>query len=591
MVLGIGGWQLLEALEINPEICHLNEGHAAFVALARIGSFQKKHSVSFEEALWATRAGNIFTTHTPVSAGFDCFNSKLIHQYLNDFVQALGIPFNQFLTMGQASIDPTDELFNLTYFALRTCATVNGVSRLHSQVSRQLFYQLFPQWPIEEIPVGYVTNGVHVPTWDSNFTDALWTSVCGKGRWAGKVNTLRKKIEAIEDEVIWRFRSESREKLVRYIRQRTIEQLRLRQATEEEQFIVQNIFDPNTLTLGFARRFVEYKRPNLLLQDPDRLIRLLNNSHYPVQLVIAGKAHPADKEGCGLVQIVNEFVRRPEVRKHMVFLADYDMAMAQHFVQGVDVWINTPRRSWEACGTSGMKLLANGGLNLSELDGWWAEAYSPDVGWALGDGQTHSESGWDAVEADELYCLLEQQVIPEFYQRDERGIPLQWVARIRRSMATLAPEFSSNRMLRDYVENYYTSAIKQYRQRIENNVQIAKELVAWQQQIILHWSGIYMQNFQIELSEEGFYVTLHVYLDELPVDFVKVEIFANAEDNDDFFLKPMTRKTSLSGAVNGYIYEAIVPTNRPFDHYTPRIVPTSEYANIPSEENHIKWYH
>jgi starch phosphorylase len=591
MVLGIGGWRLLEALEINPEICHLNEGHAAFVALARIGSFQKKHCVSFEEALWATRVGNLFTTHTPVSAGFDCFNSKLIHQYLNDFVQALGIPFNQFLTMGQASIDPTDELFNLTYFALRTCATVNGVSRLHSQVSRQLFYQLFPQWPIEEIPVGYVTNGVHVPTWDSSFTDALWTSVCGKGRWAGKVNTLRKKIEAIEDEVIWRFRSESREKLVRYIRQRTIEQLRLRQAPEEEQLIVQNIFDPNTLTLGFARRFVEYKRPNLLLQDPDRLIHLLNNSHYPVQLVIAGKAHPADKEGCGLVQIVNEFVRRPEVRKHMVFLADYDMAMAQHFVQGVDVWINTPRRSWEACGTSGMKLLANGGLNLSELDGWWAEAYSPDVGWALGDGQTHSESGWDAVEADELYCLLEQQVIPEFYQRDERGIPLQWVARIRRSMATLAPEFSSNRMLRDYVENYYTSAIKQYRQRIKNNVQIAKELVAWQQQITLHWSGIYMQNFKIELSEEGFYATVHVYLDELPVDFVKVEIFANAEDNDDFFLKPMTRKTSLSGAVNGYIYEAIVPTNRPFDHYTPRIVPTSEYANIPSEENHIKWYH
>ena len=423
MVLGIGGWQLLEALEINPEICHLNEGHAAFVALARIGSFQKKHCVSFEEALWATRAGNIFTTHTPVSAGFDCFNSKLIHQYLNYFVQALGIPFNQFLTMGQASIDPTDELFNLTYFALRTCATVNGVSRLHSQVSRQLFYQLFPQWPIEEIPVGYVTNGVHVPTWDSNFTDALWTSVCGKGRWAGKVNTLRKNIEAIEDEVIWSFRSESREKLVRYIRQRTIEQLRLRQATEEEQLIVQNIFDPNTLTLGFARRFVEYKRPNLLLQDPDRLIRLLNNSHYPVQLVIAGKAHPADKEGCGLVQVVNKFIRRPEVRKHMVFLADYDMAMAQHFVQGVDVWINTPRRSLEACGTSGMKLLANGGLNLSELDGWWAEAYSPDVGWALGDGQTHSESGWDAVEADELYCLLEQQVIPEFYQRDGRGIP------------------------------------------------------------------------------------------------------------------------------------------------------------------------
>jgi starch phosphorylase len=590
IVLGIGGWRMLEALEIIPEICHLNEGHAAFVTLARISSFQKKYCVSFEEALWATRAGNIFTTHTPVSAGFDCFSSKLIQQYLNVFVQALGISFNQFLAMGQASADPTDELFNLTYFALRTCATVNGVSRLHCQVSRQLFYQLFPHWPIEEIPVGYVTNGVHVPTWDSSFTDALWTSVCGKGRWAGKINTLRRKIETIDDDVLWSFRGESREKLVRYIRQRTIEQLRLRQAPEEEQLLVQNIFDPNILTLGFARRFVEYKRPNLLLQDPDRLIRLLTSNHYPVQLIIAGKAHPADKEGCELVQEVNNFVRRPEVRKHMVFLADYDMAMAQHFVQGVDVWINTPRRSWEACGTSGMKLLANGGLNLSELDGWWEEAYSPEVGWALGDGKAHAESGWDAVEADELYCLLEQQIIPEFYQRDERGIPLQWVSRIRKSMSILAPEFSSNRMLRDYVENYYAPALKQYRQRIDNNAQIAKELVEWQKQLTLHWSGIYMQNFQIELSEAGFYATLHVYLDELAIDFVKVEIFANGQDNDDFFLQPMMRKMALSGAVNGYIYEAIVPKDRPFEHYTPRIVPHHVYANIPSEEIHIKWY-
>ena len=453
-----------------------------------------------------------------------------------------------------------------------------------------MFYQLFPHWPIEEIPVGYVTNGVHVPTWDSSFTDALWTSVCGKGRWAGKINTLRRKIETIDDDVLWSFRGESREKLVRYIRQRTIEQLRLRQAPEEEQLLVQNIFDPNILTLGFARRFVEYKRPNLLLQDPDRLIRLLTSNHYPVQLIIAGKAHPADKEGCELVQEVNNFVRRPEVRKHMVFLADYDMAMAQHFVQGVDVWINTPRRSWEACGTSGMKLLANGGLNLSELDGWWEEAYSPEVGWALGDGKAHAESGWDAVEADELYCLLEQQIIPEFYQRDERGIPLQWVSRIRKSMSILAPEFSSNRMLRDYVENYYAPALKQYRQRIDNNAQIAKELVEWQKQLTLHWSGIYMQNFQIELSEAGFYATLHVYLDELAIDFVKVEIFANGQDNDDFFLQPMMRKMALSGAVNGYIYEAIVPKDRPFEHYTPRIVPHHVYANIPSEEIHIKWY-
>ncbi len=290
---------------------------------------------------------------------------------------------------------------------------------------------------------------------------------------------------------------------------------------------MQNIFDPNTLTLGFARRFAEYKRPNLLLHDPDRLIRLLTNPHYPVQLVIAGKAHPADKEGQRLIQEIALFVRRPEVRGHMVFLADYDMAMAEQFVQGVDVWINTPRRSWEACGTSGMKLLANGGLNLSELDGWWAEAYTPEVGWALGDGQTHTEPEWDAVEADALYRVLEEQVIPEFYQRNERGIPEQWIARIRTSMATLAPEFSSNRMLRDYVEQYYLPASAHYQQRMVNNTTLAKELALWQLQIAEHWSAIYMQNLQIESSDTEHYFSLHVYLDDLSADSVRVEIYAD----------------------------------------------------------------
>jgi starch phosphorylase len=268
------------------------------------------------------------------------------------------------------------------------------------------------------------------------------------------VDALRKQIELIQDETLWTFRAESRTKLVHYVRQRVIDKLRLRRASDEELALAQNIFDPNTLTLGFARRFAEYKRPNLLLHDPGRLICLLTNTHFPVQLVIAGKAHPADKDGQRLIEEITNFVRRPEIRGHMVFLADYDMTMAEQFVQGVDVWINTPRRPWEACGTSGMKLLANGGLNLSELDGWWAEAYTPEVGWALGDGQTHNEPEWDAVEANELYRVLEEQIIPEFYQRDERGIPKKWVTRIRNSMATLAPEFSSNRMLRDYVENF-----------------------------------------------------------------------------------------------------------------------------------------
>ena len=590
IVLGIGGWRLLEALEIKPEICHLNEGHAAFVALERICAFQRSHHVTFEEALWATRAGNVFTTHTPVSAGFDRFSPKLIYQYLSEIVQTLGISFNQFLALGQKPVENPDESFNMTYFALRTCAAANGVSRLHGEVSQQLFHQLYPQWPIEEIPVGYVTNGVHVPTWDSSFTDTLWTNVCGKGRWTGKVDSLRTQIAAIQDDVLWTFRGESRTKLVHYVRQRINEQLRLRRAPDDEQALIQNIFDSNTLTLGFARRFAEYKRPNLLLHDPDRLIRLLTNSRYPVQLVIAGKAHPADREGQRLVQEMANFVRRPEVRGHMVFLADYDMAMAEQFVQGVDVWVNTPRRSWEACGTSGMKLLANGGLNLSELDGWWAEAYTPEVGWALGDRQTHAEPDWDAVEADELYSLLEEQIIPEFYQRDERGIPGKWVARIRASMAALAPEFSSNRMLRDYVENYYIPATTHYRQRIDNHAVIANELALWQKQLAQHWSATYMQNLRVELSESGHHLSLQVYLDELSAEFVRVEVYADAQDNNKPFCRIMERKSALPGAVNGYIYETTVPADRPADHYTPRLVPIHCHAYIPAEEAHIKWY-
>jgi starch phosphorylase len=401
---------------------------------------------------------------------------------------------------------------------------------------------------------------------------------------------LREKIEAIEDETIWTFRGESREKLVSYIRQRIIEKLKLRQATDEEQSSVQNIFDPNTLTLGFARRFAEYKRPNLLLHDPDRLIRLLTNPRHPVQLVIAGKAHPADGIGQGLVQEMANFVRRPEVRKHMVFLADYDMAMAEQFVQGVDVWINTPRRPWEACGTSGMKLLANGGLNLSELDGWWAEAYTPEVGWALGDGQTHAEPEWDAVEADELYRLLEEQVIPEFYQRNERGIPEKWVSRIRTSVATLAPEYSSNRMLRDYVEKYYLPASNLYHQRVDNQAATAKELALWQQQLEQHWSAIYMQNLQVESSDSGHHLCLHVYLDDLSAEHVRVEVYADRIGSIEPFCQLMERKSALQGAVNGFVFEAIVPGDRPVDDYTPRLVANHSFANIPAEEAHIKWY-
>ncbi len=303
----------------------------------------------------------------------------------------------------------------MAYLALRGSGAANGVSRLHGQVSRRLFLPLFPRWPEHEIPIGYVTNGVHMPTWDSAGSDDLWTEACGKDRWLGDAETLGQEIRRIPDAKLWQFRSASRKSLVEFARERLSLGLSASGASREAVEEAKRIFDPNALTLGFARRFATYKRPNLLLHDRHRLLRLLSDSHRPVQLIIAGKAHPADQGGQALIQEWVRFIRQPETRPHAIFLADYDMLLTENLVQGVDVWINTPRRPWEASGTSGMKVLVNGGVNLSELDGWWAEAYTPEVGWALGDGQEHGDDpDWDAAEAAALYDLLEREGDPGF---------------------------------------------------------------------------------------------------------------------------------------------------------------------------------
>ena len=331
----------------------------------------------------------------------------------------------------------------MAYLAVRGCGAINGVSRLHAVVSRRIFQCLFPRWPDAEVPVGHVTNGVHTPTWDSAAADSLWTKACGHERWRGTMETVGSDIRRVADAELWELRATNRLELVHYVRQRLATELAAR---GEEPAIAQSVFDPNTLTLGFARRFTSYKRPNQLLHDPERLVRILTNPDRPVQLVIAGKAHPDDKLGQAMVQAWVQFVRRPDVRRHAVFLSDYDLLLAERLVQGADLWLNTPRRPWEASGTSGMKVLVNGGLNLSELDGWWAEAYSPEVGWALGDGKEHGDDpAWDAAEADALYEILEQQVIPDFYTRDHDGIPTRWVLTMRESMARLTPQFSANR--------------------------------------------------------------------------------------------------------------------------------------------------
>ncbi len=481
LVLGIGGWRLLRALGIHPEVCHLNEGHAAFAVLERARSYMEDNHRPFEVALAITRAGNLFTTHTPVEAGFDRFMPSLIERYLKKYAEEhLSISFEDLLALGRRDRQDSSEPFNMAYLAIRGSGAVNGVSKLHGQVSRRLFQTLFPRWPETEVPVTHVTNGVHTPTWDSAEADRMWELACGKNRWHGTLANMEENVAAVSDSDIWQCRGVSRKTLVDYVRKLYVRQLATRGASRDDLAQAELTLDNDVLTLGFARRFAPYKRPNLLLHDPARLLNLLTNRERPVQLVLAGKAHPQDTEGQEMIHQWVEFSRRPEARSRVVFLSDYDLLMAEHLVQGVDVWVNTPRRPWEASGTSGMKVLVNGGLNLSELDGWWAEAYSPEVGWAIGDGREHGDDpAWDATEAETLYALLEREVIPEFYARDESGIPRRWVARMRESMARLTPTFSTNRVVRQYTEEHYLSAAAAFRRRAENRGSMGADLVGW----------------------------------------------------------------------------------------------------------------
>ena len=493
MLLGIGGWRLLVALGLRPEVCHLNEGHAAFALLERARSYMQETAQSFEIALAITRAGNLFTTHTAVAAGFDRFAPHLIEQYLGAYAeQKLGISVHDLLAMGRQNPNDSLEPFNMAYLAIRGSGAVNGVSRLHSEVSRRLFEPLFPGWPQDEIPVGYVTNGVHMPTWDSVAADDLWTEACGKDRWLGPSKNLEQDIRKISDARLWNFRSAASQALIEFVRKRLPRQLTACGSTAEAIAEAKQLFNPKTLTLGFARRFATYKRPNLLLHDPERLLRLLTNTQHPVQLVLAGKAHPADQAGQALIQEWVRFIRRSEASGHVIFLSDYDMHLTGELVRGVDVWLNTPLRPWEACGTSGMKVLVNGGINLSEMDGWWAEAYTPEVGWALGDGIEHGDDpALEAADANALYDLLERQVIPEFYDRDETGIPSRWLSRMRESMARLTPIFSANRAVCEYTEQHYHPAAAAYNLRIADNGAIGKQIAEWQQHLENKWSTLH----------------------------------------------------------------------------------------------------
>jgi starch phosphorylase len=586
IVLGIGGWRLLREIGLHPEVCHLNEGHAALAVLERARYYMEDHRVPFEVALAITRAGNMFTSHTAVPAGFDRFDPELVRRYLGHYAdEDLAISMNRLLAFGRQDADDESEPFNMAYLALRGSGQVSGVSKLHGQVSREIFQPLFPRWPQEEVPVGSVTNGIHVPTWDSAEADALWTKACGAERWRGDEPDIDQVLR-LTDAQLWEMRGDARHRMIARVRSRYARQLAARGGPQTD---VASLFNQDVLTVGFARRFATYKRPDLLLHDPERLVRLLTDSHRPVQLIVAGKAHPDDLPGQALIKRWNDFIDQPDVRDHVVFLSDYDMQMAQELVQGMDLWINTPRRPWEACGTSGMKILANGGLNVSELDGWWAEAYTPEVGWAIGDGKEHgADAGWDAIEAETLYVLLEQQIVPEFYNRDQNGMPSRWLERVRESMARLTPQFSASRAIREYTNAHYLPAASGYAERAANEGKAGIGVLQWQNNIASQWNTLEFGDVSSETKDGQHRFKVQVIPGGLHADQFKVELYASQTETSDA-PEIVNARTSSTHASGPLLYSASCPAKRPASDYTARIVPSHAGASVPLEASQILW--
>ena len=593
VVLGVGGWRVVEALGLDIEICHLNEGHPAFAILERARCYMVKNGVPFEVALWATRAGNVFTTHTAMESAFDAYDYDFVDRHramLEPYVARLGLTFEQLMALGRRHPGDIREPFTLSYLALRACIATNAVSALHTEVSRRLFADLFPRWPLAEVPVQQVTNGVHVPTWDSQSFDAVWEKWCGKGRWLGTVEELPERIKQIPDEDLWTARNASRTALVEFVRTRMARQLAARGSDSATIAMATRMFDPSVLTIGFARRFTPYKRPGLPLTDPARLKRILLNRERPVQLVIAGKAHPDDVMGKEIIAQWVRFAREPDVRPHVVFLEDYDLTLAETLVRGVDVWLNMPRRPWEACGTSGMKVVSSGGLNCSELDGWWAEAFTPEVGWAIDHADVAGgEAGQDTRDADRLYRLLEEEIVPLFYTRDGTGMPRKWLERVRMSMAELTPRFSANRMLMQYVDDLYVPAAARLRGRHANGARDARSLAEWERSLRLEWDSVGVGATELRRDEERLCASVAVHLGSMDPESIVVELYADAVGGEPAMHVPLTRAERLPGGPGVVLYRGSVETSRPVSDFTARAMPRREGVRVPTELPLIRW--
>ncbi|MHB1425480.1 MAG: alpha-glucan family phosphorylase [Gemmataceae bacterium] len=584
MVLGIGGVMALRALGKPPTICHMNEGHSAFCGLERIRALMHESGLSFQAAREAVAAGTVFTTHTPVPAGNDVFAPQLIDHYLGSYVGQFKISRDEFFGLGRQNSHDQNELFGMTVLAIRLANVANGVSKLHGIVSRKMWKSIWPELPVSEAPIVSITNGIHTPSWVSPdmaqlFDRYIGTSYDGRPSEAA----IWKRVENIPDAELWRTHERRRERLVAFARMRLKKQLQNRNALPAEIARSDEVLDPDALTIGFARRFATYKRGTLIFRNLERLAALVNAKDRPVQFIFSGKAHPKDTGGKELIAEILQFARRTEFRRRILFLEDYDMNVARYLVQGVDVWLNNPRRPLEASGTSGMKVACNGGLNLSVLDGWWDEGYDGENGWAIGAREEYTDLTYqDDVESRAIYDLLEQEIVPLFYNRSSDGLPRGWLKRMKRSMMTLCPVFNTGRMVAEYLTTCYLPSAQRFVRLTTDNLQKANGLAQWRQGLQRGWSQLKVEGVEFRATDPmqvggEMPVTVRVNLGRFGPDDVDVQLFHGQVDSLGEIPYPQLVSMSHNGKAkhdNVWEFHGAIPCRSSGQHgFAVRVLP------------------
>jgi starch phosphorylase len=603
ILLGIGGIRALEKLGLRPTVCHMNEGHSAFLALERIHLLMQENQLTFAEAREAAAAGNVFTTHTPVPAGIDWFHPDLVDHYFSHYYPHLGLSRQEFLGLGRMNPDDAEGYFCMAILAMRLANKVNGVSRLHARVSREMWQEVWPQVPQDEVPILGITNGIHPRSWISHDMADLYDRYLGP-RWIERPadQSIWERVTRIPDEELWRTHERRRERLVAFARRRLRAQLEQRGGSPSELSHAEQVLDPEALTIGFARRFATYKRAALLFRDVERLARIVGDRDRPVQIIFAGKAHPRDNPGKELIRQIIHHARRAEFRNRIVFIEDYDMIVARYLVQGVDVWLNTPRRPHEASGTSGMKATANGALNMSILDGWWDEGFTPETGWAIGHGEeyTRDQADYqDRVEANAIYDLLEKDIVPLFYEREQDGLPRGWIAKMKAAMRDHAGVFNTNRMVREYTELCYLPSAARGQILCAENLAQARALAAWKAEIRQQWPQLRIEKVSTEGPEDQelkvgdqLQVKAQIYLGSLKPTDVTVELYYGKLNAEGLIVKgrsiPML--IAQSKGKGKYVFAgAIACATSGRQGYALRIVPCHQDLGNPFEMGLVLW--